>query len=191
MTERCAADARSVPETRRGHAASGKLINCHSSEALIPGFQPNSMLQPIHEPLDRIRCDSGYGNCGFERGIVDRFEKAIIRAPSAGRLSRPLIASIFGMWTAAVGHRVPLHRIGGVFRGGERIWHRGPSPGRVEFLLDCRGGAATTGSRPAHGQSGEYQTDCALFIFGCAASPVDRATAAGRDAYGKPDNQMA
>ena len=82
-------------------------------------------MQPIHELLNRIRWDPGFGRGDFELGFLDRFEKEIIRVPFGAVVFKPGDHFFFHyVDEQAIEHSVPFHRIRDVYRKGERIWHR-------------------------------------------------------------------
>ena len=80
---------------------------------------------PIHELLNRIRWDEGYGDAEFVIGYYDRVQKAIVTVPlkelyfdSDDHFDFQLLDE------EGISHTIPLHRIRQVFRNGELVWER-------------------------------------------------------------------
>ena len=82
-------------------------------------------MAPVHELLNRIRWDPGFGSGSFELGYFDRVEGRVIIVPfqqvvfpeddpQAFRLRAPEGRS----------YRVPFHRVREIYKDGQRIWYR-------------------------------------------------------------------
>ena len=82
-------------------------------------------MTPIHELLNRIRWDKGFGQARFEIGFWDRHEGVIHRV-ALQDVAFPESAEHTFQFVAETGEhrRVPFHRIREVHRDGELIWHR-------------------------------------------------------------------
>ena len=84
----------------------------------------NSM-PSIHELLNRIHCDPGFG-CGyFEIGYYDRMEKEIIRISFNEVTQLPGNKFSFHVFDEdGIGHCVPMQQVQEVYKDGELIWKR-------------------------------------------------------------------
>lgn len=82
-------------------------------------------MKPIHELLNRIRWDRGFGRGRFELGYYDRVAGRVIVVPF-GELDfaedEPHVFRLVDVDGRS--HRVPFHRVREVYRDGQRIWHR-------------------------------------------------------------------
>ena len=82
-------------------------------------------MQPVHDILNRIRWDPGFGQDDFEIGFYDRIEKKIVRVaftdlifPKDDHFAFELLNS------EGEPHHVPYHRVKQIFRNGKLNWHR-------------------------------------------------------------------
>ncbi len=82
-------------------------------------------MTPIHELLNRIRWDSGFGQADFVIGYHDRISGKIERVPFS-RLTFPPDDHFRFVLVDEEGavHNIPYHRVREVFRNGELIWYR-------------------------------------------------------------------
>ena len=82
-------------------------------------------MMPIHELLNRIRWDAGFGGADFKIGYYDRVEDDIFIIPMTRLHLDPDNHFSFGVYDDSAGlQRIPLHRIRQVYRNDELIWER-------------------------------------------------------------------
>jgi uncharacterized protein (UPF0248 family) len=80
---------------------------------------------PIHELLNRIRWDKGFGKGSFEIGYFDHVEEKIIRVHLWELHFEPGNSFSFDLHTlGGVVITIPFHRIREVYRDGLPIWSR-------------------------------------------------------------------
>lgn len=84
-------------------------------------------MQPIHKLLNQIRWDARFRSGRFALGYFDRVARRIVVVPFESirfPAGAPRIFEILD--DQGVLHRVPLHRVRRVYRGGRVIWERQP-----------------------------------------------------------------
>jgi uncharacterized protein (UPF0248 family) len=86
---------------------------------------------PIHELLNRIRWDSEFAKGSFQLGYYDRSEDRVVLVPFR-EVSFPAESPQTFEITDSEGqiHRVPFHRVRGVYKDSQRIWHRPRTSGQ-------------------------------------------------------------
>lgn len=83
-------------------------------------------MQPIHELLNRIHWDAGFGAGDFELAFLDHREQELVRLPFARIQFVPGDHYFFHYLDAeGIDHNVPYHRIRQVYKNGQLIWQRG------------------------------------------------------------------
>lgn len=84
-------------------------------------------MRPLHEMLSRIRWDSEFGKGEFWLGYWDRVKQEIVRVPLRDAVFEEATRSSFTVvGPGGETHRVPLHRVRRVWRGGALLWIRDP-----------------------------------------------------------------
>ena len=81
---------------------------------------------PIHELLNRVRCDPEFAKGDFHLGYYDRAEDRIILV-ALREVSFPEDSPHTFQLTDLEGkvHRIPFHRVREVYKDSQRIGHRG------------------------------------------------------------------
>jgi uncharacterized protein (UPF0248 family) len=84
---------------------------------------------PIHEFLNRIKWDPGFGAGDFQLGYFDRVENEIKLVPFRHIEFPPDESHTFQLIApSGETQRVPFHRVREVYKDGRSIWHRPPRP---------------------------------------------------------------
>ncbi len=80
-------------------------------------------MMPMHDLLARMRCDPAFGFGRFTIRYYDRLAAEDVRIPLARvQLRGDDASALTAIAPDGSAHRVPLHRLREVWRGGELLW---------------------------------------------------------------------
>lgn len=82
-------------------------------------------MAPVQDLLNRIRWDPEFARGEFELGYFDRVEGHVIVVPFR-EIDFPADNHRMFRLIDAGGrtHRIPLHRVRGIYKNGQLMWHR-------------------------------------------------------------------